>query len=212
MAFVGISRDFKDRVERKINNMRNAELKTLGDQPKVTLSPNTPFILNLVWGEHLHLKAQIPENWKGREESVALKYLFEHESEKYAYAFDVSLTDKLETPPSFYRYSHMEVAKGIPELATIETYYTSYHEITLRWQTVKSKIINFLDSCKSANEAVKLWPDVKMYFDADDIDRLERKVERAGSPQSQAAQVLSSMDLGELQSAAVIARLSGAKV
>lgn len=212
MAFVGISRDFKERVERKINNMRNAELKTLGELPKATLPPNTPFILSLVWGEHLHLKNQMPQNWKGTEDTVALKHVFEHESEKYSYTFNLSLTDKLETPPNFYRYSHMEVAKGIPELAAIEAYNTSYHEITLRWQTVKSKIINFLDSCKSANEAVKLWPDVKMYFDTDDVERLERKVERAGSPQSQAAQVLSSMDLGELQSAAVIARLSGAKV
>lgn len=50
MAFVGISKDFMERVKVKINNMHQAELKTLGEVPTVSITDREPWVLKALWG------------------------------------------------------------------------------------------------------------------------------------------------------------------
>lgn len=53
-------------------------------------------------------------------------------------------------------------------------------EIQLKWDKVSRQVIDYLEACKSINEAVKLMPNIKLYLDKDVIERLERKSERSG--------------------------------
>jgi hypothetical protein len=63
----------------------------------------------------------------------------------------------------------------------------------------------FLGKCKSLNEALKLWPGVKMYIPREYIERVERKVER----KVREKEILEDTPVDTLTAAAIAARLSG---
>lgn len=219
MAFVAISRDFMQRVNGKIEQMRRAEAKTLGDtRPDLALAPTDPFFIQTIWKEHAPLLSQMPKEWLNHQENVRLKFkipgaerIKEHHN---WFEFRAVSTNKdgFPLPPRFASYDEKECDPNSPLLASILDYAVKLNEIDSRWETVQAKVTEFLNACKSANEAVKLWPDVKTYFDSNDIARIETKAVRAGSKESSAAQALAGIDTGEIMSAAVIARLSGAQV
>lgn len=212
MAYVAISKDFKDRVANKINTMERAELTSIGQEPPITLSPDTPAILNAIWKEHLHLKPLLPKEWLSDIDSVSLKIQLPTDiaDKYYEHCFTAKLTGSVTTPPHFYKYNHAVVDHTASEFSQLLDWVLKKQDINNRWKKVLIQVQTFLDNCKSANEAVKLWPDVKMYFDADDTRRLETKAVRSGSSESNAAQILAQMDVNELTGAAVIARMSGA--
>lgn len=219
MAFVGISRDFMMRVDSKIEHMRRAEIKTLGEnRPELALHATDPFFMQTVWGEHAHLQAQMPAEWLNHQETVRLKFRIPGatRAKEHHNWFDFRATctnkDGFPIPPRYSSYDEKECDGTHPVMTSILDYALKLNEIDTRWEVVKQKVTDFLRACKSANEAIKLWPDVKVYFDAEDVKRLEIKNVRAGSKDSAAAEALAGIDTGEIMGAAVIARLSGAQV
>ena len=219
MAFVAISKDFMSRVESKINNMCKAELKTLGDKPVLALNPSDPFFINTIWKEHAHLYPLMPREWMSKSAETSMKFKvpdtnFAEESKNH-FNFKATTTganQEFAFPPSHSYYNTVVCDPYAPVMASILEYAVKYKEIEQRWETVESKVVQFLRACKSANEAIKLWPDVKTYFDSEDVKRLDIKVVRSGSKDSAAAAALANIDTNEMMSAAVIARLSGAQV
>lgn len=218
MAFVGISKDFMLRVNEKIDWMHNAELETLGrEKPKLHISPTDPFYMQTLWGVHTPLFKQIPTEWISYQESMDFRFRIPDaartsEQDNW-FTFRVASTGGLfPVPPRTVKYDSKECDPTNPVMAVILDYAIKQNEIAVRWETVKNKVTTFLSACKSANEAIKLWPEVKTYFHSDDIARLDVKTTRAGSKDSAAAEALASIDTGEIMSAAVIARLSGAQV
>lgn len=216
MAFVGISKDFLERVGSKITKMQQAETKSIGEVPTVSITDREPWVLQALWGEHIHLFKQMPEKWINKVEEVRMKVEINNpdltdKQDKY-FNFRVKAPSHTYAPPKFDWYAEVEVSANCPQIATIVEYATKFKEIQVRWAKVRVQVISFLHSCKSANEAVKLWPDVKMYFDQHDIERLETKTIRSGTAESEAAKKLAELDTTSLTSAAVIARMSGAQV
>ena len=219
MAFVGISRDFMQRVTSKIEKMRRAELKTLGDEkPRLHIHNTDPFFMNTYWGAHAPLYMQMPKDWVSHNETAYLKFRIpgatrEREMDNW-FDFHAKPTgsEGFPIPPRQSTYEARECDPTNPIMAEIVDYAVKMNEIDTRWEVVAKKVIGFLQACKSANEAIKLWPDVKIYFEAGDIERLEVKNVRAGSKESAAAVALADIDTGEIMSAAVIARMSGAQV
>lgn len=219
MAFVGISKDFMARVEDKIKKMRESEVKTLGaEQPKLHIHNTDPFFMQTYWGEHAPLYKQIPTEWTALIEVAYMKFKIPGSNRKREndnwFSFHVKPTNgpHFQIPPRASTYEARECDPTNPVVAEVLDYALKLNEIDVRWETVTSKVLVFLQACKSANEAIKLWPDVKAYFAASDIERLEIKTERSGSKDSAAAEALSKIDTNEVMSAAVIARLSGAQV
>lgn len=219
MAFVAISKDFMSRVESKISNMCRAELKTLGDKPDLALNPSDPFFINTVWKEHAHLYPLMPREWLSKHPEVSLKFKvpdtnFTDESRNH-FGFKAKTTganQEFSFPPSHSYYNAIVCDPYSPIMSSILEYAIKHKEIEQRWDKVNTKVVEFLRACKSANEAIKLWPDVKTYFDSEDVKRLDIKVVRSGSKDSAAAAALAGIDTNEMMSAAVIARLSGAQV
>ncbi len=210
MAFVGISSSLLERVRNKINNMERAELKTLGDAPKVTLPPSNPTALKALWGEHLHLKDQIPSTWKGSIENMRASVRIQLDEEtSQNYGYNISFTSAIETPSTHGYYQVYNLDVSVPELAEIHEYAAKHVDINRRWAKVSDKIAEYLKSCKSLNEAVKTWPDVKLYIDQEDLDRLEVKREKQVKSTA-ATEALAEMNVDELVGAVVIARMSGA--
>lgn len=222
MAHVAISRDFIARVEHKIQTMRNAEIKALGEEPKLNLNPESPIVLQAVWGEHLHLRHVIPKKWKNREDMVRLTFNTttttinkEGKTEPVTCTFTVKPTnnENFEFPPNQHWHHNFLIPDELlqaPEIKSAVDYGNAQAEIVARWNDVAMKVTKFFQSCKSMKEAVTLWPDCKVYIDSDDIARFEKKVVKSASQESDAAKVLASIDTDELMGAAVVARLSGA--
>jgi len=75
-----------------------------------------------------------------------------------------------------------------------------------KWDKVEKDILEFLGKCKTLNEAVRLFPGVRMYVQRDDLERLDRKVERF----SERKKIVEEMATDELTAAAIAARLAGA--
>jgi hypothetical protein len=78
--------------------------------------------------------------------------------------------------------------------------------INARWAKIETDITEFLDKCKSLNEAVKLFPGVRMYIHREDIERLDRKLERP----TQRAKIVEDVDTEGLTAAAIAAKLAAA--
>jgi hypothetical protein len=219
MAFVAISKDFMSRVESKISNMCRAELKTLGDKPDLALNPSDPFFISTIWKEHAHLYPMMPREWLSKHPEVSLKFKvpdanFADESRNH-FGFKAKTTganQDFSFPPNHSYYNTVVCDPYNPIMSSILEYAVKHKEIEQRWEKVNIKVVEFLRACKSANEAIKLWPGVKTYFDSEDVKRLDVKVVRSGSKDSAAAAALANIDTNEMMSAAVIARLSGAQV
>lgn len=210
MAFVGISSNLLSRVDNKIKNMERAELKTLGEEPKVTLPPDNPNILRALWGEHLHLKNLIPSTWKSEISNMraSVRIPLENDESKI-YGYNIAFTGPNEAPMTHGYYQVYNLDVNLPELAEIHEYAAKHVDISKRWSTVSTKIAEYLKSCKSLNEAVKTWPDVALYVNKEDLDRLEVKREKQVKSTA-ATEALADMNVDELVGAVVIARMSGA--
>jgi hypothetical protein len=219
MAFVGISKDFMLRVEEKIGKMRQSEVKALGEEtPKLHIHNTDPFFMQTYWGDHAPLYKQMPTEWLTPIETAYMKFKIPGADRKREmdnwFSFHAKPTNGTPffIPPRTSTYEARDCDPTNPLMAEVLDYALKLNEIDVRWETVKSKVVVFLHACKSANEAIKLWPDVKTYFHTDDIARLDIKAVRSGSKDSAAAEALAGIDTNEIMSAAVIARLSGAQV
>lgn len=220
MATVGITKDLINRVEAKIEGMRKAERAS--DLPNIdkNSSVDASMLYNIgCWGsEHVHLVNIIPKDWLGKateanitiagwtDEVVHLKtsvrftgmtFAYNRPKDSYYLKSDSELTlDEVRSFP-------METP-GRDELlrrwddAVIEL------AINARWAKVKTDITEFLDKCKSLNEAVKLFPGVRMYIHYEDLERLDRKAERP----TQRAKIVEAVDTEGLTAAAIAAKLA----
>lgn len=205
MAYVAISGEFIERVRTKVQSMRNAELKTIGVFQNPQLSLNCE-VVKKIWGEHIHLRQLMPHEWMNKYTYIDCRGRLDGK----AFTFRVEFPTDCTMPPKYSNHGYEEVDIEWPELAPVKEYFTKKLEIDERWDSVDKKVVDYLHSCKSLNEAVKLWPDVTMYIDQHDVERMGVKRERA--KESAALEALKALNTDELVGAAVIARMSGAQV
>jgi hypothetical protein len=222
MATVGITKELRDRTKNVIELMCKAERTS--DLPEIdkNYSIDASMLYNIgCWGaDHVHLLESIPKDWLTKstdaniviygctDEGVSLKtsvrfnnmtFVYQRPKDNYYNRPDSELTvDQVRAFP--------EETPGRAELlqrwgdALIEM------AINARWEKIKVDIDEFLQKCKSLNEAVKLFPGVRMYIHYEDIQRLERKLERP----TQRAKIVESYDTEGLTAAAIAAKLAAA--
>jgi hypothetical protein len=221
MAHVAISRDFLNRVDNKIDRMQAAEFKSLGAEPKITMPPNSPVMLETFWGTNLHLRNQIPDTWRNRSNCARVHFntkttKLNSDGEPAPVSMSVNINPthgEFDFPPDANWHTTRflsEATREHPAFTELYAYGDAKAEIEIRWHTVRTKVTEFFKSCKSMKEAVTLWPDCKVYIDDEDIARFEKKVVKTASQDSDAAKVLAGLDTDQLMGAAVVARLSGA--
>lgn len=208
MAYVGISGDFIQAVKREISRMQDAEQNAFIEPERevhVHVAPHD--IVQLVWGQYIGLRDQMPKEWLVEAHSVDMRVKLEHESEKCDSMYTVKFTEPMLSPPGYSRYRHdIYVAEdAYPPMAAVVKYTREMMEIRVRWKKVNRQIVDFLQSCKSLNEALKLWPAVSVYIPKPYLDRIERKVEREVKA-SAAQQALAGVDTDAAIAAATTAR------
>jgi len=195
MAYVAISFDLRDNVRRNIEAMRRRELHAAAPKEKtesIRSHQITPQHLELVWGEHLHLKNVIPQKWYRKVQNVYLK------AERKIGDTDVSATltyefpDTIPAPPGSEHYIRKDVGEEFPGMKELLDAAVSRREIELGWNKVHDQVTTFIKNCKSLNEALKLWPDVKLYIPQNYLERVEQKTNKP--KESRAAEVLKQID------------------
>jgi hypothetical protein len=222
MATVYITKELITRVQSVINKMRMAERAS--DLPNIDkkIQVDASQLYNIgCWGaEHVHLKDIIPKDWMvcvpeadvtvwgvtedGRELKTHVRFngltmAYTRPSKDYWNKSSSELTiDQLRALP--------EDMPGRSELLARWDDAVLEFALNARWEKVSDDISEFLKKCKSLNEAVKLFPGVRMYIDRDDIERLDRKVERA----TQRKLIVESYDTEGLTAAAIAAKLAQA--
>jgi len=208
MAYVGISSDFIQAVKREIARMKEAEENAFTKpETEVNVHEAPDDIVQLVWGQHIGLRNQMPKEWLVENNSVNMRVKLEHEGTSWDVMYTVKFTYPMLSPPGFSRYRHDVYVEedAYPPMAATVKHAREMMEIKARWEKVKLQITTFLQSCKSLNEALKLWPAVSVYIPKQYLDRVNRKVEREVKA-SAAQQALASVDTDAAIAAATTAR------
>lgn len=207
MAYVAISNELQQAVRSGIQGMARRELNTIGDVPK--LKGTEPFVEQALWGAHAHLRQQLPSEWKQEADRILLRI----QLPEGAWQQTVFLQIPQDGPPTYDRYNPpkavlMHDDPAIQEFAAVVS---NRNDAQKRWAAVEKQVMEFLEKCRSLNEGLKLWPDLRMYIPKHHLDRVERKLERPKEDSSAAKDVLKNMDTNQIVAAAVIARMSTGK-
>jgi hypothetical protein len=222
MATVGITKELINRVKTQINIMRRSE--RANDLPDIdkNYSVDASKLYNIgCWGaQHFHLLDLIPKDWltKSPDASITVTgWTDDGVSLKASVRFN-NMTSAYQRPRDNY-YNRQDSELTLDELRAFPEETLGRAEllqrwddaviekaIDARWAKVETDIIEFLNKCKSLNEAVKLFPGVRMYIHREDIERLERKLERP----AQRAKIVEDVDTEGLTAAAIAAKLAAA--
>lgn len=221
MATVYITNELKDRVRTKINSMRKAERSS--DIPNFQIATNLDVsqLYNLgCWGkDNVYLCDLIPKSWLQKVDEGQIVFFSEIEGSNFVKTSMrfIGLKNAYARPKDGYYAKtdaelSIEYVRSLPE-DTLGRAQILHHceqavistEIDLRWNKVVDDIVGFLSKCKSLNEAIKLFPNVVMYLDSDDLERVKRKIERT----SERKQIVKEIDTQSLTAAAIAVKLMG---
>ena len=77
MAYVAISGELKTSVKEQIRNLERKDVGAIPDVPSsVSLDTIPEDLKDKVWGEHRHLEAMMPKDWKVYRDDLTLKVKF----------------------------------------------------------------------------------------------------------------------------------------
>ena len=208
MAYVAISQQFRSDVERQIRQMRMKELGAVGDVPAVHLEGTEEFMIDLLWGEYRHLYDVTPNHWC-RYESYPSFQVCIPSPEGQQWKRDVQAIVKLSfrIPPKGGAYSYTinhDVHSAFEEWTKWAVDYT---ECEKRWDATQDQVLKFLNACKSLNEGLKLWPDLKYYIPQQYLDKVAEKIEKKKKP-SEALDALKEIDVNQIVANAVMSRMA----
>ena len=220
MAYVAISKQFIEDVKYNINNMRNTETNSLGQAPTIEA---TREILDMVeaqeWGEYLHLKDVIPDKWCVHAEGVRLWIHYPVDNEMND--TKIHMTDlhaspsqavTFRVPPDGDRWctSLKVMLQDFPVANALIAYVKSAEEVHERWTITRNKVVDYLNACKSLNEALKAYPDLVHYIPAQYRVRVKEIVVRKKAEPSEAVVAAEGLDKDMLLAGVVAVRLAQA--
>lgn len=214
MAYVAISQGLREDVRRKINSLKATELNTIpANEDRQNVSFITDDHLKLVWGQHYHLMAATPNEWMKPIQRVELKsqktFQYGDRSVTINATRTLEFNPEIKAPPNSDRYGFsVTVSSDHPDMMPLLEAGRLRAEVNSKWEKIRDQVMTFLVSCKSLNEGLKLWPDLRIYIPQNYLDRVETKVVREKS--SAALDALKNLDTDLAVSSAVTARFMSA--
>ncbi len=214
MAYVAVSQSLRDAVRGLIDSKREKETRLI---PKPNASAQVrgddPDYLQAVWKEHMSLMPMLPRAWLGEVDSGAMRASHDHtlpngEVISMRSTVSLSFSPRMYVPPKHSVYSvHIEVSPDHPLMVDVVAYDKQVRDINDRWQKVEADVLRFLDGCKSLNEALKLWPDIRIYVPTQYLHKAEEKTAKAKAAESKAMEILKEIDVDHAVSSAVMVRM-----
>lgn len=216
MAYVAISEKLKTEVNELIDAKRAQELKLVGSREPLFISSTDPRLVETFWGEHKNLQNVIPKEWCQNINSVVLSITYdlypgEPGTTKSTYLpATISGNAVFYVPPSVRVDTKIHVSEDFPGVSSYIELQRELARIVSKWAKVKSDIKSFIGSCKSLNEALRLWPDVRIYIPQEYLSRAEEKTAKTKAAESRALEILKQIDTDHAVSSAVLVRMLGA--
>lgn len=216
MAYVAISAALINSTANNIIKMRDREKSSIpAVAERISVSNKDANLELLVWGDHLHLRDQMPDEWKATTNRISARIQFEWaEAKKASFDFTFECADPIEVPRcdnhSYYGHQIKVDATShlLPQQARDAIEYNKFLRVTDdKWSDVKSKVTRFLESAKSLNEALKLWPALALYISDDYINRVNNNTKRE-KVASKAEEIMASISIDDLTAAAVASKLT----
>jgi len=218
MATVKITQDLLTRTRRKVEHMRDTEITSLVPELHKRHTIDVSHIYHLcTWGEeNLPLINQIPHDWlvnaddaefrvkcDGFEDSIRLTV------QGMSRAFRRPTADRwggdsiAHCTESFLRGlpSHMT---GLHDLLNKLEGAKTAQELKQKWLKISIDVEDFLSKCSTLNEAIKLFPNIRMYASASDLERHDRKAEKSAKRK----EIVENLDMDSLTAAAIASKLS----
>lgn len=219
MATVYITQELSGQVSSVIKRMREAEIVTNNAEIGKPIELDTSeFLTKAMWGNYLHIKDQLPAEWMSVSNSPTLNVHVPTDDAGNKVVHVITFrnqnvpnrpnNDRWNEPKIACKKAYLEANVDMMGVQNVLNYLDRVElnaEIKSRWAKVEGDIMAFLGKCKSLNEALKLWPGVKMYIPREYIERVERKVER----KVREKEILDDTPVDTLTAAAIAARLSG---
>lgn len=224
MAYVALSGEVKSSLRSTIQGLRNTELSSLASLEKFdeAVKSNETFkqwLVDRCWEPVADLRDRLSPFNKKVSTSIEVKANYVALGYERTTKRDISIGDLLlpcVTPNEHSYYGpRKEFKLNVDDhevLGPLRDIMVARDECNQRWAAVETQVMTFIDNCKSLNEAVKLWPDLRRYIDDEYIERLDKKVERTKPETSAAAAALKAMDVDLVNSSVVLARMAGAQV
>ena len=176
-------------------------------------------LIDLVWGEHLHLKSQMPTDWM---KDLSKEY-HPHVYLKVKLAVDPVSGDSKHTqfriiiagkkpflvPPrqssgSVYTVDEKNVTGDLRRLYDL---HHQYEELEEKWDKISNDIITYLRSAKSLNSALKSWAELRAFIPQEFLDRVDAKPERTAE-RKKAEESLASIDRNLAVTSATLVKLA----
>lgn len=214
MAYVAISDKLIDSVRLIVNTKKTAEIYLLPSPPtSFTVSGTDPAFLEKTWGEHIKLQELLPDAWVGKVEDGYLRCKYERRENGEVnhwgtVSVNISFNPPLRVPPKHETYRvNFQADQDHPFLAPVIEKEIQTRLINAKWDKVYGDLSSFLRNCKSLNEALKLWPDCRLYIPAEYLERVEKKAEKGPAAASRAADILKNIDTDQAVASLVELRI-----
>lgn len=218
MATVYITQELSGRISNVIKRMCDAEITNNNAEIGKPIELDTSeFLTKAMWGDYLHLKDQMPQEWLSTNTGPSMHVIAIDEAGGETSRQISFRNQKVLNRPNNDRWSeprikctkaYLEANAHMAGVQNILNYLDRVdlnEEIKKRWNKVETDVMLFLSKCKSLNEALKLWPGVKLYIPSEYIQRVEHKVERKVREKA----IIEETPVDTLTAAAIAARLSG---
>jgi len=217
--YVPISHRLTQDVRNEILNLRGKEDSAIqaryGNTKEVNFSGQEEWLLKNMWGDKLYelkVAGELPEALMCTERRyVGFRIVELPTSGAHCRAVIKGFPrHHLVLPSGQYNYSDYVVSVSYeidPQFKNIYDFRLESKEVSERWSKVERQVMEFLNSCKSLNEGLVLWPELRRYVPLGYLKKVEEKHEKS-TRVSKAAEVLKTMDLDTITASTVIARMS----
>lgn len=179
--YVAITDKVRRQIERKVEAIKATEIRridsTLDPLPAELGSDWAETIEKAVWGKHHHLKSVLPEEWVNFFSLIDV-HLCETDGEEHSCRRYRG--DEIPLPPNTVDIRIPDVNISITALEPglqekIRAHLNLVKVTEVRYVSVWDNIQTLLARCKSINEAVGLFPDLKFFLSDEIIDKLAQK-------------------------------------
>jgi len=136
-----------------------------------------------LWGKYLPLKATTPTEWCNTMEVGPNYYHKDIEVSlgKGKLTFDLQPTSSIKNyamPPDKRSHTtHMLVSGRHPKIDEMIAEFKLRTILVEKWTDTQKQVRGFLESCRSLNHAITVWPEVKSFIPKDIIETMERSAE-----------------------------------
>ena len=217
MAYVAITEKLINEVEASMLKLRNAEIAAMGEDGKlvgaIKADPAFKEWFDLtVWGQEYDLMGRLAKYNRDGYYVLTIYtgsgFGFDLHIDHYRPCF-AKEGDRYDRKR--FRIERDHPLQALDTVKALIAYKEAVRECEQRWVSLIKGVKTLLESAKSLNEVVKLVPDMRRYFSAETLARLDKKAEKSTS-KSEAAAALANLDVEALQASTVLARMAGAKV